>query len=237
MSLYYKAKDLYLKKNKVNISIMSKKKNTPVKITIKERIRSNPSYLIGALCTVFLIALAVFLFAPRLFGKKTDTIGITYSDLQKNYKETTLYNELFIGFNCDLPDIIYVEPTNDGTKRTDLKYFAMPINNTFTNLEVTVQGSVSKYNGEIAGIRFMYEDTSDSNESDDVFLSVLLYYRMVFNSVFPDMTDKEVTDILTAAASDGEYYVRDNIRVKFSKRPANGKTYYVLDFLPVTDTE
>ncbi|MCR5803526.1 MAG: hypothetical protein K6G47_04610 [Clostridia bacterium] len=200
-----------------------------------DKMVKNPVIPITALLLIAALALGIFYFAPKLSKKeKIDTLGITYEQLQTNYKSTKLYSELFSSFDCDLPAKTLTEPSEDSKHKEELNFFAMPIKNNFTALNVGVQGSELKSNGELVALRFLFEDTTSEADSSDVFLSVLMYYRMVFNAVYPDLQDEEITNILTQSANTTEFSIKGDIAYRFSKQTISGKNYYVMDFAPAT---
>ncbi len=200
-----------------------------------DKMMKNPVIPISALLLIAVLALGIFYFAPKLSKKeKIDTLGITYEQLQTNYKSTQLYSELFSSFDCDLPEQTLTDPSEDSKHKEELNFFAMPIKNTFTSLNVGVQGSELKSNGELVALRFVFEDTTNEEDSSDVFLSVLMYYRMVFNAIFPDLQDEEITTILTQTANSTNFNIKGDIAYRFSKQTISGKNYYVMDFAPAT---
>ncbi len=198
------------------------------------KLTKNPVIPITALLLIAVLALGVFYFAPRLKKDKVDSIGITYETLRTNYVNTKLYKELFKDFDCKLPDMQVTEP-QEGSKHTkELNFFAMKVNNGFTTLNVGIQGSTRKSDGEIVALRFLFEDTTDQNESQNVLISVLMYYRMVFNSVFPELTDEEATTLLNNGISAGTFQIKDNIAYRIGRDTIDGKNYYIMDFAPAT---
>ena len=214
-----------------------KKENTEKKQedSFIDKMIKNPVIPISALLLIAVIALGIFYFAPKLSKKeKIDTLGITYEQLQENYKNTKLYGELFSSFDCNLPEKTMAEASEDSKHKEDLNFFAMPIKNNFTALNVGVQGSELKSNGEMVALRFLFEDTTNEDDSSNVFLSVLMYYRMVFNAVYPDLQDDEITNLLTQTANSTNFNIKGDIAFRFSKQTISGKNYYVLDFAPAT---
>lgn len=204
-------------------------------LSLIDKMKKNPVIPISALLIVVVLAMGIFYFAPRFSKKeKIDTLGITYEQLQNNYKATKLYTELFASFDCDLPAQTSTEPSADSKHKDELNFFAMPIKNGFTSLNVGIQGSELKSNKELVALRFVFEDTTNPDDSSDVFMSVLMYYRMVFNAVYPNLQDEEITNILTQSANSTEFIVKDNIAYRFSKQTIDGKNYYVMDFAPAT---
>lgn len=220
------------KENSSEKNVKEDKKKEPSFI---DKMIKNPVIPISALLIIAVLALGIFYFAPKLSKKeKIDTLGFTYEQLQTNYKSTKLYSELFSSFDCDLPAKALADPSEDSKHKEELNFFAMPIKNSFTALNVGVQGSELKSNGELVALRFLFEDTTNEADSSDVFLSVLMYYRMVFNAVYPDLQDEEITSILTQSANTTNFNIKDDIAYRFSKQTISGKNYYVMDFAPAT---
>ena len=201
------------------------------------KLTKNPIIPISLLLLIAALALGVFYFAPKLKSDKVDSIGMTYEQVRTNYKNTKLYKELFKDFNCELPDMSITQPQEDSKHKEELNFFAMKVENGFTTLNIGIQDSTRKTDGEIVAMRFVFEDTTNPDDSQNVLISVLMYYRMVFNSFFPELTDEEATTLLNEAINAGTFQKKDNIAYRIGKEKIDGKSYYVMDFAPATQME
>ena len=110
-------------------------KNNAVK---ENKFFKNPIIPITLLALIAVIAFGVFYFASQ--AKPVASLGFTYDEFRDRYKATSLYQDLFCQFNCELPAINYTQG-GEGKNKDKLDFFASKINNTFTKLNVGVQGS------------------------------------------------------------------------------------------------
>ena len=182
-------------------------------------------------------AIAVLVFGIIYFGSiifPVDSLGFTYEDLQSNYIGTATYQNLFIGFDCALPDITYSKDTTSKYKNK-LNFFAARIDNTFSETGIAVQGSTRKTDDEIVALRFLFE--IPENESDLNSDKVFYFYEMVLGSVFPETPTNELDQLLSEAASTQEFKTKDNVAYRFTKQSIDGHGFYVMDFAPASNQE
>ena len=222
------------KRKKINSE--SKKKETKDTKPAKDKagkenkFLKNPIIPITLLALIAVLAFGVFYFASQ--AKPVAALGFTYDEFRDRYKATSLYQDLFCQFDCELPPINYTTGA-EGKNKDKLDFFASKINNNFTTLNVGVQGSCRKTDGQIVALRFLFE-TSEDNK-DEVYLTITMYYRMVISAVYPDANEEEVNNILTDASKDGTFKVRGDIAYRLHKEKIDDKEYFVLDFAPATE--
>lgn len=210
----------------------SKPNPTNEKKSFIEICKNNILIPIILVIAIALIGFGIYFFWPS--KTEINSLGFNYEQLNTNYHNSTAYTALFSQFKTELPELNFYD--NESEKASDeLKYFEAPISNEFTTYGVALQGSCRKSDGMLTGLRFMYEVPSTSEEQEANKTSLFLFYEMIMNSVFPDLTPEQIDSMLASTSSSQEYEVYMDIAYRFSIQKVDNVTFYALDFVPAAD--
>lgn len=192
--------------------------------------------IVVPICLFLAVAAIVFGIVYFINNSKTtkiNSLGFTYSQLTENYHNTALYKDLFSQFNTELPEISYTTDVENPDK--NLNYFGASVPHEFTSYSIAIQGSARKSDGELKGFRIMYEVPSDESAIDENASSLFLFYNMVMNSVYPELTTDEIVTMLAKASETKQFEIYGNIAYRFSIQKVDGISFYALDFAPAAD--
>lgn len=181
---------------------------------------------------IALIGFGVYYFWPKSEEKDINSIGITYEQLVANYHSSVAYTGLFKDFNTELPEMTYVE--NDSTN-DKLNYFGAPITNGFTTYGLAIQGSERKSDKELCGLRVMFEVPATPEEQEENIKIVFLFYDMIMNSVFPELSSEEIDTMLASTSKSQEFEVYKDVAYRFTIQKVDNVSFYALDFAPAAD--
>lgn len=185
-----------------------------------------------------ILAIAAIIFGIVYFAKSSkkdqiNSLGLTYAQFTNNYHNTTLYNDLFSQFNTELPEITYKDDVENPNK--ELNYFAEIVPHDFTTYAIAIQGSTRKSDGQLTGIRIMYEVPTSDEAIEENATTLFLYYDMMMNSLFPELSNTEIDSMLAAASKSQEFEIYKNVAYRFTIQKADGISFYALDFAPAAD--
>ena len=208
------------------------KKDTKFSALI-DRCKANPVIPVSFIAAAAVLVFGIIYFSSIVFT--IDSLGFTYQELQANYKSTSIYEGLFKDFDCDLPKITYNNEGAESEHKDKLNFFAAQVPNKFTDSVIVVQGSTRKTDDKVVALRFLYENTAPGGEdgTDKLFY----YYKLVMNSVFTDLDETTIDNMLTKAASSEGFQISGDIAYRFSTQSINGASYFILDFAPASEYE
>lgn len=209
----------------------AEKESTPNSLIA--RCKANPVIPISFIAAVAVLVFGIIYFSSIMFT--VDSLGFTYQELQANYKSTGIYEGLFKDFDCDLPKITYNNENAVSENKDKLNFFAAQVPSKFTDSIIIVQGSTRKTDDELVALRFMYENTAPGGE--DGTEKLFYYFKLVMNSVFTDIDEATLDNMLTKAVSTDGFEISGDIAYRFSTQSINGGSYFILDFAPASESE
>ena len=191
------------------------------------KLSKKPVTIVSFLAAICVLVFGILYFAPIMFP--LESMGMSYQDLQKNYKNTELYKTVFSSFNCELPKITYASESDSKYKK-QLNFFAAPIQNEFSSAVIGIQGSTRKTDDELVALRFLYSDDGDSEK-------LFYFYCMITKAVLPELSDYEAEEFLSQLATGNEFMIKNDIACRMTKQTMSDTTYYILDFAPASEYE
>lgn len=214
----------------------SNKENKNDKPTIIDICKKNPVIPITMILAITLIIGGIIYFVNASKNKPVNTLGISYEQLVANYKNTDLYNDLFKDFDTELPELTYMQTSEESNEK--LNYFGTNVSqHGFTPYSIAIQGAESKENKNLVSLRVMYQVPTTQEDLDDNIQSLFLYFSMIMNSVYPDISSEDINAMLASTSSTNQYEIKNNIAYRFSIQKADSISFYALDFIPAADLD
>lgn len=186
------------------------------------------------------IGIVLYFILPTVFTK---SLGMNIDELRSRYTQTTIYNEVLLGYNFEIPEVNYIvssdtsdvdgEDTNASNKQSDkYNYFSATIPNTATSFATGIQGSTRKIDNKIVSLRVITEYQSD----ESYYNFMCNYFASYVQTIYPDLTKDEAIALVENTLehlSNGvtPYLIKENYAYRIAIGNDNGIVYVAMDFV------